>query len=78
MTGSSAKKFAKCFSKGVVKVVKGEDGESRAEIVDPRRDTCSREVLRHEVCVWVWVREGDVCVVIVLWGCSQNHCQLVV
>ena len=48
-TGSSAKKLAKCFAKGVVRVVKGEDGESYAEVVDPRRDTCSREVLRHEV-----------------------------
>ncbi len=47
--GANAKKLAKCFAKGVVKVVKGEDGESRARVVDPRRDTCSREVLRHKV-----------------------------
>ena len=46
--GEKAKKLAKCFSKGVVKVVKGEDGESYAKVVNPRRDTCSREVFRHE------------------------------
>ena len=48
MRGEKAKKLAKCFSKGVVKVVKGEDGESYAKVVNPRRDTCSREVFRHE------------------------------
>ena len=46
--GDKAKKLAKCFSKGVVKVVRGEDGESYAKVVNPRRDTCSREVFRHD------------------------------
>ena len=27
VTGSQAKKLAKCFSKGVIRVVEGEDGE---------------------------------------------------
>ena len=46
--GEKAKKLAKCFSKGVIKVVRGEDGESYAKVVNPRRDTCSREVFRHD------------------------------
>ena len=46
--GEKAKRLAKCFSKGVIKVVKGEDGESYAKVVNPRRDTCSREVFRHD------------------------------
>ncbi len=49
VTGANAKKLAKCFAKGVIKVVTREDGKSHAEVVDPRKDTCSREVLRHEV-----------------------------
>ncbi|XP_064402889.1 DNA-directed RNA polymerases I and III subunit RPAC1-like [Halichondria panicea] len=48
VTGANAKKLAKCFAKGVIKVVTREDGKSCAEVVDPRKDTCSREVLRHE------------------------------
>ncbi len=44
VTGANARKLAKCFAKGAC-----EDGKSYAEVVDPRRDTCSREVLRHEV-----------------------------
>lgn len=46
--GEKAKKLAKCFSKGVIKVVREEDGDSYAKVVNPRRDTCSREVFRHD------------------------------
>ena len=48
--GGQASRLAKCFSKGVIKLERGEDGEKYAVVSDPRRDTCSREVLRHEVC----------------------------
>ena len=52
--GHQASRLAKCFSQGVIKVQKGSDGEKYAKVVNARRDTCSREVLRHEV----WYREG--------------------
>ncbi|KAG0671384.1 DNA-directed RNA polymerase core subunit rpc40 [Kluyveromyces marxianus] len=42
--GEDAKKFVKCFAKGVADI----DSEGRAYIKDPRKDTVSREVLRHE------------------------------
>ncbi|CAH00815.1 Rpc40 [Kluyveromyces lactis] len=44
ITGDDAKKFVKCFPKGVADV--NEKGE--AYIKDPRKDTVSREVLRHD------------------------------
>ncbi|CDO93923.1 unnamed protein product [Kluyveromyces dobzhanskii CBS 2104] len=44
ITGDAAKKFVKCFPKGVAGV--NEKGE--AYVKDPRKDTVSREVLRHE------------------------------
>ena len=47
--GERAHRLAKCFSKGVIKVVRGKDGEKYAQVADTRRDTCSREVFRHEV-----------------------------
>ena len=43
--GEAASRLAKCFSKGVIK----KDKDGFAKVVDARRDTCSREVLRHEV-----------------------------
>lgn len=43
--GDSAKKFQKCFSPGVIDIDKS-TGE--AVVKDARRDTVSREVLRHE------------------------------
>lgn len=46
--GEQAHKFAKCFPKGVVKIIKNKQGEDEAQIADPRKDTVSREVLRHE------------------------------
>ena len=61
MRGEQATRLAKCFSKGVIKVLKDKDGEKYAKVAHPRRDTCSREVLRHEVCeetqnaLWQWL-----------------------
>lgn len=52
--GEKATRLAKCFSKGVIKVTRDEDGEKVAKVVNPRRDTCSREVLRHEVSTIQW------------------------
>jgi len=45
--GPPAFKLQKCFSKGVVDVVENEFGENQAVVRDARKDTCSREVLRH-------------------------------
>ncbi|KAH8891897.1 insert subdomain of RNA polymerase alpha subunit [Thozetella sp. PMI_491] len=60
--GADADKFAKCFPAGVIgleKVTKkearqvgsgyeGHEGETKAVVVDPMKDTVSRECLRHE------------------------------
>ncbi|KAH6562857.1 hypothetical protein BASA83_008904 [Batrachochytrium salamandrivorans] len=46
ITGEDAEKFKKCFPEGTVKVVM-KDGVKHAEIANPRKDTASREVLRH-------------------------------
>ncbi|RUS26669.1 hypothetical protein BC938DRAFT_484289 [Jimgerdemannia flammicorona] len=46
ITGDLADKFAACFAEGVVEVVT-EDGVKKAKVVNPRKDTVSREVLRH-------------------------------
>eukprot|EP00730_Choanoeca_flexa_P018272 TRINITY_DN8878_c0_g1_i1.p1 TRINITY_DN8878_c0_g1~~TRINITY_DN8878_c0_g1_i1.p1 ORF type:complete len:352 (+),score=91.64 TRINITY_DN8878_c0_g1_i1:508-1563(+) len=48
VTGPLAKKFQDCFSKGVVDVVVNDDGEEEACVVNPRLDTMSREVYRHD------------------------------
>lgn len=45
--GEKADRLVKCFSEGVIHVVE-ENGVRKAEVVDARRDTCSREVFRHE------------------------------
>lgn len=42
--GDSAKKFQKCFSTGVIEI----NDKDEAVVKDARRDTVSREVLRHE------------------------------
>ncbi|TPX64825.1 DNA-directed RNA polymerase [Spizellomyces sp. 'palustris'] len=47
ITGDSAHKFQKCFPKGVVEVEQNDRGEPEAKVVNPRKDTVSREVLRH-------------------------------
>ncbi|RAO69564.1 uncharacterized protein BHQ10_005576 [Talaromyces amestolkiae] len=60
--GEDAKKFAKCFPKGVIGFEKitsaeaakkgsgyeGHAGEDKAVVVDPFKDTVSRECLRHD------------------------------
>jgi DNA-directed RNA polymerases I and III subunit RPAC1 len=43
-----AEKFVKCFPKGVAQIRVDNTGMKRAEIVNSRLDTVSREVLRHE------------------------------
>ncbi|KAF7723810.1 DNA-directed RNA polymerases I and III subunit RPAC1 [Apophysomyces ossiformis] len=47
ITGDDAIKFQKCFPEGVVDVVM-EGGVQMAKVVNPRKDTVSREVLRHK------------------------------
>ncbi|KAI8393375.1 RNA polymerase I 140 kDa subunit [Radiomyces spectabilis] len=47
ITGDDAYKFQKCFPEGVVDVVE-ENGEKIAKVVNARKDTVSREVLRHK------------------------------
>ncbi|KAI7884417.1 hypothetical protein K492DRAFT_191856 [Lichtheimia hyalospora FSU 10163] len=47
ITGDSADKFQKCFPQGVVDVVM-ENGVKTAKVVNARKDTVSREVLRHK------------------------------
>ncbi|RAK96372.1 DNA-directed RNA polymerase core subunit RPC40 [Aspergillus ibericus CBS 121593] len=60
--GEDAKKFAKCFPSGVIGLepvtreeaaqkgsgYEGHEGEQKAVVVDPFKDTVSRECLRHE------------------------------
>ncbi|KAJ3092742.1 DNA-directed RNA polymerases I and III subunit RPAC1 [Quaeritorhiza haematococci] len=48
ITGDLAYKFQKCFPSGVVDVVDNANGEKEAKVVNPRKDTMSREVLRHQ------------------------------
>jgi DNA-directed RNA polymerase I and III subunit RPAC1 len=48
ITGEDADKFVKCFTPGVVSVKKSSNGTEHAEVVNPRLDTVSREVLRHD------------------------------
>eukprot|EP00045_Choanoeca_perplexa_P003184 m.29005 g.29005 ORF g.29005 m.29005 type:complete len:347 (+) comp11912_c0_seq1:126-1166(+) len=48
ITGPLAIKFQGCFSKGVVDVVENDQGEPEAHVVNPRLDTMSREVYRHD------------------------------
>ncbi|KAK3060478.1 hypothetical protein LTS18_008464, partial [Coniosporium uncinatum] len=58
--GADAKKFARCFPKGVISLqpvtasdaqtdseYDGHEGELKAVVADPMRDTVSRECLRH-------------------------------
>ncbi|ODV78072.1 RNA polymerase III (C) subunit [Suhomyces tanzawaensis NRRL Y-17324] len=44
ITGNEAKKFQKCFPSGVIDI----DSQGKAVVKDARKDTVSREVLRHE------------------------------
>jgi DNA-directed RNA polymerase I and III subunit RPAC1 len=59
--GADAKKFARCFPRGVIKLepvttteaksphseYEGHEGELKAVVADPMKDTVSRECLRH-------------------------------
>ncbi|KAI9482327.1 DNA-directed RNA polymerase core subunit rpc40 [Coemansia sp. RSA 989] len=47
ITGDDADLFCKCFPPGVAEVVV-ENGIKKAKVVNPRKDTVSREVLRHK------------------------------
>ncbi|KAI8382379.1 DNA-directed RNA polymerase [Blakeslea trispora] len=47
ITGEDAEDFKRCFVDGVVEVVM-ENGVKTAKVVNARKDTVSREVLRHE------------------------------
>ena len=47
--GADAKKFARCFPKGVIEYeIDSESGLEKAVVKDPMKDTVSRECLRHE------------------------------
>ncbi|CAG8447984.1 11825_t:CDS:2 [Ambispora gerdemannii] len=46
--GDLAYKFVSCFPEGVAEVIEKENGEKVAKVVNPRKDTVSREVLRHK------------------------------
>jgi DNA-directed RNA polymerase I and III subunit RPAC1 len=59
--GADAKKFARCFPKGVIRLDKvtlqdlsqpgfegATEGDDKAVVADPMRDTVSRECLRHD------------------------------
>lgn len=59
--GSDARKFARCFPRGVINLstvtaddvrrdrrLEGHDGEMKAEVGDTMKDTVSRECLRHD------------------------------
>ncbi|XP_077999650.1 DNA-directed RNA polymerases I and III subunit RPAC1-like [Glandiceps talaboti] len=45
--GERAERLAKCFSPGVIEL-KEVNGETQAEVKNPRLDTCNREVFRHD------------------------------
>ena len=47
ITGDDADEFVRCFPPGVADVFVNEDGEREARVINPRKDTVSREVLRH-------------------------------
>lgn len=49
ITGSDAKAFQKCFPRGVIGLEDdSESGEKKAVVVDPFKDTVSRECLRYD------------------------------
>ncbi|XP_045184889.1 DNA-directed RNA polymerases I and III subunit RPAC1-like [Mercenaria mercenaria] len=47
ITGELAVKLQRCFSPGVIEI-DTVDGEQKARVAHPRKDTCSREVFRHD------------------------------
>src|SRR5947199_8461753 len=47
--GAKAEKFERCFPKGVIKLeTDRESGLKKAVVAETRKDTVSREVLRHD------------------------------
>lgn len=46
--GDDARKFAKCFPKGVIGIEDDRDGQKRAVVKNTYKDTVSRECLRHD------------------------------
>lgn len=40
-------KFAMCFSPGVIEVEQDASGQKSVRVANPRKDTLSREILRH-------------------------------
>lgn len=46
--GSDAELLQNCFSPGVIEVFNNKNGEAEARVKDPRYDSCSRNVYRHE------------------------------
>ncbi|EMC95425.1 hypothetical protein BAUCODRAFT_541052 [Baudoinia panamericana UAMH 10762] len=47
--GAEAKKFQRCFPRGVIDLKHDDEtGESKAVVADPMKDTVSRECLRHD------------------------------
>ncbi|EGG00521.1 uncharacterized protein MELLADRAFT_111755 [Melampsora larici-populina 98AG31] len=40
-------KFTSCFAQGVIEIVKNQHGQKECKVLNPRKDTVSREVLRH-------------------------------
>ncbi|XP_076354046.1 RNA polymerase I and III subunit C [Tachypleus tridentatus] len=46
--GEQADRLAKCFSDGVIEVVNCSDGRRVAKVKNARKDTCSRNVFRHD------------------------------
>ncbi|PVU95899.1 hypothetical protein BB559_002566 [Furculomyces boomerangus] len=48
IVGKDAVFFQSCFPKGVIDLVENENGKLKAVVANPRNDTVSREVLRHE------------------------------
>lgn len=47
ITGQDALKFQKCFPPGVIDIVTNSNGNQEAVVSNPRKDTVSRECLRH-------------------------------
>lgn len=48
ITGDDAEKFVQCFPEGVAEVQTDRKGNKKAVVVNTRKDTVSREVLRHQ------------------------------
>ena len=47
IVGKDAEKFAKCFVPGVIELRTNQQGQKQAFVKDARKDTVSRECLRH-------------------------------